>query len=462
MHETLLADEGELAAYTIDHLRREGRTSWDGVCNSGLQQMMVTRKGSRLSVPPATKAEYDIVRPTRSATVSGLLFGAALLVLFFTSWIYLPAPTRALLPLGVGAPELSPWLLLAGCVVAALALWRSGRDRLRRPTQAMSLVAIVLAAGPLLQLPFVINRFDAAIAAALGDDFLRQIPSDRLALMRPSVIGFRVSAGLGDVGPGTRITRNITFASPGGVRLTLDVYRPAASGRYPSIVQIYGGAWQRGEPADDGQFATYLAARGYVVFAIDYRHAPAWTWPSQLDDVKTALTWIRQHAGDYSANPSRLALVGRSSGAHLAMLAAYESPSPIAGVVSFYGPVDLADGYRHPPSPNPLNVRAIEEVFIGGTPDQYPDRYRAASPITYVAGRLPPTLLIYGSRDHIVLPRFGALLNTRLREAGVASIFLEIPWAEHAFDAIPNGLSGQLSLYYTERFLAWALTRPAR
>jgi hypothetical protein len=33
----------------------------------------------------------------------------------------------------------------------------------------------------------------------------------------------------------------------------------------------------------------------------------------------------------------------------------------------------------------------------------------------------------------------------------------EIPWAEHAFDALPNGLSGQIALYYTDRFFAWAL-----
>jgi hypothetical protein len=52
------------------------------------------------------------------------------------------------------------------------------------------------------------------------------------------------------------------------------------------------------------------------------------------------------------------------------------------------------------------------------------------------------------------------MLDDRLRAAGATSVFLDIPWAEHAFDAIPNGLSGQLSLYYTEEFLAWALMRP--
>jgi acetyl esterase/lipase len=78
---------------------------------------------------------------------------------------------------------------------------------------------------------------------------------------------------------------------------------------------------------------------------------------------------------------------------------------------------------------------------------------------SHAAHRAPPSLLIYGGRDHIVLPRFGAMLDAHLRAVDATSVFLEIPWAEHAFDVLPNGPSGQLALYYTERFLAWALTR---
>jgi acetyl esterase/lipase len=250
------------------------------------------------------------------------------------------------------------------------------------------------------------------------------------------------------------------------VRLTLDIYRPVSAVRHPSVVQVYGGAWQRGAPEDDAKFATYLAASGFVVFAIDYRHAPQWPWPAQIEDVRAALGWVREHGGEYDADVSRLALLGRSAGAQLAMVAAYELGAvpiipvmPISAVVSYYGPVDLTDGYRHPPRPDPLDVRSIEAAFLGGTPDQMPDRYREASPITYVSRRLPPSLLIYGSRDHVVLPRFGAMLDDRLHAAGATSVLLTIPWAEHAFDAIPNGPSGQLSPYYTEQFLEWALTR---
>ena len=69
------------------------------------------------------------------------------------------------------------------------------------------------------------------------------------------------------------------------------------------------------------------------------------------------------------------------------MLAAFAPDSAgatpnIRGVISLYGPVDLTDGWRRPPSPDPLKVRAVEEALIGGTPDELPARYREASPLT--------------------------------------------------------------------------------
>ena len=123
-----------------------------------------------------------------------------------------------------------------------------------------------------------------------------------------------------------------------GVPLTLDIYRPTSPGSHPAIVEIYGGGWQRGAPADNVAFDSYLATHGYVVFAIDYRHSPQWRWPAQLSDVRAALEWIARHGTEYDADPSRLAVVGRSSGAQLAMVAAYARGGP---PISAYNIADL-------------------------------------------------------------------------------------------------------------------------
>jgi acetyl esterase/lipase len=70
---------------------------------------------------------------------------------------------------------------------------------------------------------------------------------------------------------------------------------------------------------------------------------------------------------------------------------------------------------------------------------------------------LPPSLLIYGGRDHVVQSKYGRALGLALREQGNQAVFIEIPWADHVFDAVFGGISNQLALYYTERFLGWAL-----
>jgi acetyl esterase/lipase len=66
-------------------------------------------------------------------------------------------------------------------------------------------------------------------------------------------------------------------------------------------------------------------------------------------------------------------------------------------------------------------------------------------------------LLIYGSRDHIVESKYGRGLAQSLTAQGNQAVFIEIPWADHAFDSVFQGVSNQFALYYTERFLAWAL-----
>jgi acetyl esterase/lipase len=179
------------------------------------------------------------------------------------------------------------------------------------------------------------------------------------------------------------------------------------------------------------------------------------------------LAWIRDHAAAYDGDTSRVAYMGRSAGAHLATLAAWSdvpAPLPPKAIVSYYGPVNLVASYTHPPVPDPIRVRATDEALIGGTLDQFPAAYADASPITHVAQGAAkakvPTLMIYGRRDHIVQPEAGHLLRDALNAAGVTTVYLEIPWADHGFDEVFQGPSNQLALYYTERFLSRILHAP--
>lgn len=376
-------------------------------------------------------------------------------------WIVVPAPTLALLPLAVGAPEVSPWLLVLNAIALLLSLVLVARLKLLKLALVISLIGLGLSALPLLQLPFAQQKFAVAMQQTLGSDYLAQIPSQKQQVMRSQPFSW-VDSFRGIESEAVRSTLDIPFAAPEGEQLTLNVYRPVQAGTYPAIVVIYGGAWRSGSPAANVDFSRYMAAQGYTVFAIDYRHAPRYQFPAQLEDVQSALRFIREHAAEYEADPTRMALLGRSAGGHLAMLAAYQPDAPpLRAVVSYYGPFNLAAGYNDPPRPDPLDVRAILRNFLGGTPSDRAEQYRSASVTTYVdlaaPSSLPPTLLIHGGRDHIVQAKFARGMQQRLRKAGNTALLLEVPWAEHAFDAVFQGPSNQLALYYVERFLAWAL-----
>ena len=384
----------------------------------------------------------------------------ALVVLVIAPWAQIPAPTDSLLPLSIGAPELSAWLLvlaLLATLLSTIALRRAGERRtLRRLALVLSLIAAAFPAYVLAQIPAGLRRIDTEWHRAFGSSASSVAPIDPASMLRPSPFTWReLFFGL-RVAP-VRITRGVPVRTVGGVGLTVDIYRPAHDAIVPTVVQIHGGSWQRGAPGDNSGLAQALAASGFCVFAIDYRRAPDWTWPSQHEDVLDALRWILEHGTEYGADPTRMALIGRSAGAQLAMRASQDAQAPaLRAVVSIYGPVDLADGYRSPPTPDPIDTPFVIAQFLGGTPDERPNAYADASPITRASQPHPPVLIITGNRDHIVDPRFGPMLHRKLLESGT-SVFLNMPWADHAFDHVPFGPSSQIAMYYTQRFLAHTL-----
>jgi acetyl esterase/lipase len=377
----------------------------------------------------------------------------SLLGLFLSSWIVIPSPNFALLPLAVGSPEISPVLIIGNSIALMLSFSHRKQRLLSRIAVGCSLTGIIFSSIPLLQLPTTIQQADAQMQTVLSNV---QIPAEIQAKMRsrPFVL---TDLFIGLPKPKVRHQHQM-FAGADGTPLSLEIYQPMTSGYHPAIVTIYGGAWRSGEPTQNATFSSYMTAQGYTVVAIDYRHTPRYRFPAQLEDVQAALKFVIQQAANYEIDTTRIAVMGWSAGAHLALLAAYQSNTiPIRAVISYYGPTNLAAGYYDPPSPDPIDTKAVLETFLGGTPSQVLTQYKLASPVNYVKPNLPPTLLIQGDRDHLVKPIFGQRFYDRLRATGNKAILIKIPWAEHAFDAVFQGMGNQIALYYTERFLASAL-----
>lgn len=256
----------------------------------------------------------------------------------------------------------------------------------------------------------------------------------------------------------TNTVQTETFAVIDGQALKLDVYEPTAATNEarPAIVVVHGGSWSGGGRSDFPQWNAWLNEQGYVIFDIDYRLAPQPNWQTATGDVKCAVGWVKQHAAEYNIDPERVALMGRSAGGHLALLAGYTSnvaelpPScavedtSVKAVIDFYGPADLVWGYYASADPNGQNGSPALQRFLGGTPQTVPDAYRIAAPISYVDARTPPTLMLHGNRDQLVGYQHTERLAATLEAAGVAHREIYLPYAQHVFDYNFNGWGSQI------------------
>ncbi len=254
--------------------------------------------------------------------------------------------------------------------------------------------------------------------------------------------------------------RTLVYQRIDDADLWMDVYRPVSDTPAPGVLVIHGGAWRGGQRQEFSGLSRYLVERGYVVASIDYRLAPKWTFPAQRDDVTAAVAALGAHAMEIGLDPTRLVLIGRSAGAHLALLAAYTLHNPaVRGVVSFYGPPDLTYGYEHPADPRVFDSTASLVRFLGARLEDRPSVYQAASPIEFVGRSTPPTLMIHGEPDELVSIEQSRRLDRRLAEDGVPHLLVELPWASHGCDYFLRGPCGQLSTFAVERFLERVMVR---
>lgn len=202
-----------------------------------------------------------------------------------------------------------------------------------------------------------------------------------------------------------------------------DLRLPGRSARGATVVVVHGGFWRaKYDRACVAQQAQAFADNGFHVAVLEYRRADmtGGGWPGTFDDVRSAVASIAADA----ALPRPLVAVGHSAGGHLVAWAASQPGTPLAGVVSLAGCVDLTltalmelgDG--------------AAEALMGGSPYAVPDRYAVGDP-----GRLVPTgaevVLVHGGDDDIV-PIEISESYVRLAERAGQAVHLEIvPRCEH-------------------------------
>ncbi|MGN2640157.1 alpha/beta hydrolase fold domain-containing protein [Nocardia takedensis] len=255
----------------------------------------------------------------------------------------------------------------------------------------------------------------------------------------------------------------VPYATVDGTPLLLEPMVPTdyVDRPRPAVVWVHGGGFTSGDRGQSPRWREWLRNRGYAVFSVDYRLAPPPRWDQAAADVKCAIGWIRQQARQFSIDPDRVMAAGASAGGNLALLAAYSddriTPScpvgdtSVSAVTAFYPPTDLAAGWRD--SGDPDYTHQVLTDYLGGPPESVPDRYAAASPLTYVRPGLPPTLLLHGTRDHVVPFDQSRALTEALEGAGVPHTLQPLPYAEHGYDVAWGVWPTQISRHVFAEFL---------
>jgi acetyl esterase/lipase len=238
----------------------------------------------------------------------------------------------------------------------------------------------------------------------------------------------------------------------GGQPLRLDLARPRGPGPHPLVVLIHGGGWSGGDKGAHHADMLLLAGQGYAAASVNYRlaAAPRNVFPAAVEDVRCAVRFLRSRAGEYGLDPSRVAAVGSSAGAHLAAMLGtaagvpgldgacpVSGPSPEVGaVVAVAGPHDIRTAGALDAS-----QRWMVENFLGARPEDQPARALLASPAVHAHPGAPPFLLVHGTADDVVPVRQSRSMRDTLRAAGVPATLIELPGVGHAvpeFSADPR------------------------
>jgi triacylglycerol lipase len=258
--------------------------------------------------------------------------------------------------------------------------------------------------------------------------------------------------GLGLVGAETPTTsvpyevkRDIVYAKPAERELLLDAYVPKGDGPFPGVLVVHGGSWKTGNKSQLSGYAMKLAARGLAAFAINYRLAPEFKYPCQIDDCRSALRWIEENAGSYRVDANRLGGIGYSAGAHLVFLLGvagdqtmpkdpvhvWQAGSPtgrrLRAVVAGGSPCDFTV----------VKERSKTLVdFLGGTQEEIPEVYVNASPRFYISPDDPPILFFHGTGDALVTIKGPEIMVEEFKSKGVPAELVKVERADHITAAL--------------------------
>lgn len=213
----------------------------------------------------------------------------------------------------------------------------------------------------------------------------------------------------------------------------------------PVVVLVHGGGFRSGDKKSTARYGTFLARRGYVAFAVNYRLAPDYNFPLPLEDVRRAIKIIRRKAGEYRYSPDKIAMYGGSAGGWFGYMLAMKGE-----VTCAIGVCSPTDFLREPEFRSELEVGIS---FMGCDPRKQPEKFEAASPLRF-AGKYDhaPILIIHGVDDDVVPFSHGEDFYQALTSVGAQVEFIRAHGMAHNCSDIVSRYRQQIISFLEKQF----------
>lgn len=241
-----------------------------------------------------------------------------------------------------------------------------------------------------------------------------------------------------------RVLKNLVYESLGKRELHLDLFLPTfkTTGKRPVVVLVHGGGWRSGNKDMEHFMAQVYALNGFAAVCVEYRLSMEALYPAAIQDIKTALRWVRFSAKRYHLDPARVAIHGESAGGQLASLIGsmnapypkYQTPTfaRFSDAVQAVVDVDGVQAFLHPVSSengDKSGKPGAGTLWFGVSSAVDSTLWIEASALTHVGPQSAPFLYIRSS-----IPRFTAGYTDMMNVLQAKGIYSE----EHMLEGTPH------------------------
>ncbi len=298
---------------------------------------------------------------------------------------------------------------------------RTANNYVETKLKKIFLLLLVLGAGTFAQQKNEIPRDTSFSIGSIASKVYKQFPFAKLVIPK--------------LPDGVAEQKDIIYTSYGDRGLHMDIFSPMQKGkRYPGVILVHGGGWRSGNRQMEIPMAQFLASHGYVTATVEYRLSIEALYPAAVNDLKTAVKWMRANAAKYNIDSNKIAVYGCSSGGQLAALLGttngleqfetysmyFKHSSNVQAVIDVDGVLNMADPDESGKDTIPGKPSA-GAMWFGATYKERPDLWTEASAINYVNEKTAPILFINSS-----IPRFHAGRDEMIRKMNTHNIYSEV------------------------------------